>query len=54
MLLDTMIDGDLIHPEFEAINELQIFDADFDIDCPFTVIKDRNTSFKSVFDDPSI
>lgn len=53
MLIDRMIDGEMIHPDFEAINELQIFDLNFDIDCPFAALKKRQESARTVFDELS-
>ncbi len=36
---------DLILPDFDEINELQLFDSSFEVDCPFKDLNDMSVSF---------
>ena len=42
---EDIIHEELVHPDFETINELQIFDASFDLSCPFRDLGDMSVSF---------
>ncbi|HEY1095973.1 MAG TPA: hypothetical protein VGF14_01885 [Alphaproteobacteria bacterium] len=33
------------HPDFDVINELQIFDSMFSVDCPFKDLNDMSVSY---------
>ena len=41
---DDLIQDELVHPDFDAINELQLFDSSFEIDFPFSHLDDMSVS----------
>lgn len=43
-MYEDLIQDELVHPDFDAINELQLFDS-FEVDCPFKDLNDMSVSF---------
>jgi hypothetical protein len=45
VMYDDLTHDNPVHPDFDVINELQIFDSMFNVNCPFKDLNDMSVSF---------
>ncbi len=44
-MYDDYSNDEIALPDFDEINDLQIFDTSFEVDCPFKDLNDMSVSF---------